>query len=417
MNKRKIFNDPVYGFVTIPYDIIFDLIEHPVFQRLRRIKQLGLTDYVYPGALHTRFNHALGAVHLMTQAIEVLRSKGADISDEEAEAVTIAILLHDIGHGPHSHALEECLVTGISHERLSTVIMNRLNAEFDGRLDLAIQIFRNEYHKTFLNQLVSSQLDVDRLDYLNRDSFFTGVYEGVIGYDRIIKMMDLHEGRLVIEAKGIYSIEKFIIARRLMYWQAYLHKTVLGAEKLLDKIVSRAKHLAESGMELDGSPALRYFLYNQFDPQDFGPHSEVINQFIKLDDYDVMTAIKSWVHADDKTLSILCHKMVNRDLLRVSMQSEPYDQQLIDNYKQEAAKYYGIQLEDTGSLVFSGSTSNSAYSTSGSNINILYKNGEVKDIAAASDQLNISVLANPVVKHYLCVPKVLMGETSPEFNT
>jgi HD superfamily phosphohydrolase len=407
MNKRKIFNDPVYGFVTIPYDIIYDLIEHPFFQRMRRIKQLGLTDYVYPGALHTRFSHALGALHLMTQAIDVLRSKGADITEDEAEAVTIAILLHDIGHGPHSHALEKYLVTGATHEHLSRVMMDRLNEEFNGRLELAIRIFRNEYHKTFLNQLVASQLDVDRLDYLNRDSFFTGVNEGVIGYDRIIKMMDVQEGRLVIEAKGIYSIEKFIIARRLMYWQVYLHKTVLGVEQLLSKIISRAKALAEQGVALEGTPALKYFLANRFNADDFKPYSKMLDQFAKLDDTDVMAAIKSWTHSSDKVLAILASKIVDRHLLHVTLHSEPFSQNKLEAYKEQAVNYYNISYQDADALVFTGSTSNSAYSTTGSKINILYKDGRVQDIADASDQLNISVLAKPVVKYFLCVPKVL----------
>ncbi len=408
LNKRKIFNDPVYGFVTIPYDIIFDLIEHPIFQRLRRIKQLGLTDYVYPGALHTRFNHALGAVHLMSQAIEVLRSKGTEITEDEAEAVTIAILLHDIGHGPHSHALEESLIAGTSHEELSRVIMDRLNDEWNGRLDLAISIFRNQYPKTFLHQLVASQLDVDRLDYLIRDSFFTGVNEGVIGYDRIIKMMHVKNNRLVIEAKGIYSIEKFIIARRLMYWQVYLHKTVLGVEQLLSRIIERAKHVTYQGLSLEASPPLRYFLVHQFTSGDFQPHSQVIEQFRKLDDTDVMEAIKTWAEASDKLLAIMCQKLVDRQLLKVAMSSEPFDQTTIDDYKEKTAAYYNIGYHETDELVFSGQTSNSAYSTSGSKINILYKNGEVKDIADASDQLNISVLSQPVVKYYLCVPKVII---------
>lgn len=410
MNKRKIFNDPVYGFVTIPYDIIYDLVEHPFFQRMRRIKQLGLTDYVYPGALHTRFSHALGALHLMTEAIDVLRSKGTEISEDEAEAVTVAILLHDIGHGPHSHALEKYLVTGATHEHLSRVVMDRLNEEFNGRLELAIRIFRNEYHKTFLNQLVASQLDVDRLDYLNRDSFFTGVNEGVIGYDRIIKMMDVKDGRLVIEAKGIYSIEKFIIARRLMYWQVYLHKTVLGVEQLLAKIITRAKALAEQGVALEGTAPLNYFLTHRFNTDDFTPHSEVIDQFVKLDDTDIMAAIKSWTNASDKVLAILANKLIDRHLLHVTLHSDPFSQQTIDEYKQRAVDYYKIPYDDAHPMVFTGSTSNSAYSTTDSNINILYKNGEVQDIADASDQLNISVLAKPVVKYFLCVPKVLMQE-------
>ncbi|MES1224106.1 MAG: HD domain-containing protein, partial [Bacteroidota bacterium] len=304
VNKRKIFNDPIYGFITIPNELIFDLIEHPYFQRLRRIKQLGLTALVYPGALHTRFHHAMGAMYLMTQAIDVLRAKGVEITAEEAEGVTAAVLLHDIGHGPFSHALESSLVNDVSHEQLSEIFMDKLNAELKGKLSLAIRIFRNEYSKKFLHQLVSSQLDMDRLDYLKRDSFFTGVSEGIISSDRIIAMLAVANDSLAIEAKGIYSIEKFIIARRLMYWQVYLHKTVLSAEHLLVNILSRAKELSANGEELFATPALQVFLKNNFSKTDFTANETVLSAFAELDDNDIFTSIKVWKDADDPILAM-----------------------------------------------------------------------------------------------------------------
>jgi uncharacterized protein len=407
LNKRKIFNDPVYGFVYIPYEIIFDIIEHPYFQRLRRIQQLGLTNYVYPGALHTRFHHALGAMHLTTEAIEVLRSKGAEITEEESKAVCIAILLHDIGHGPFSHTLENSLLP-VSHENLSLHIMQKLNETFAGKLDLAIQIFKNRYEKHFLHQLISSQLDMDRMDYLNRDSYFTGVHEGVISYDRIIKMLAVDRGKLVVEAKGIYSIEKFIIARRLMYWQVYLHKTVISAEEMLLKILQRAKYLGLKGENLFASTPLRLFLENKITEADFYNNEEYFNAFMVLDDYDLFDAIKSWMNADDKLLSFLCRRLINRNLFKVSMESKPFPEDKMNDFRKKAMEFFGFNEAESKSVVFTGSTFNNAYSKDLEPIDILYKNGKTMDIAEASDQLNISVLSQPVVKYYLCLPKEIL---------
>jgi HD superfamily phosphohydrolase len=404
-NKLKIFNDPIYGFVSLPYEIIFDLIDHPYFQRLRRIKQLGLTNLVYPGALHTRFHHAMGAMHLMGQAIEVLRSKGNEISEEEAKGVTIAILLHDIGHGPFSHALEHSIVNNITHEDLSELLMGRLNEEFKSELGVAIRIFQNKHKKKFLNQLVSSQLDMDRLDYLKRDSFFTGVSEGVISSDRIIKMLNVVNDQLVVEAKGIYSIEKFIIARRLMYWQVYLHKTVLSAESLLVNILTRAKELAEKKVALFCTPAFETFLYNHYSKKDFYEHPELLDTFAQLDDYDIMASIKAWCTHKDPVLSRLCCQLVNRNLFKVEMQSQPFKEEKIRLIRQEIKKRYKLSEKDVEYFVFSGVVTNDAYRADKIRINVLFKDGTVSDIADASDQLSIDVLAKTVKKHYLCYPK------------
>ncbi|MCE9539258.1 MAG: HD domain-containing protein [Bacteroidetes bacterium] len=404
-NKRKIFNDPIYGFVSLPYEIIFDLIEHPFFQRLRRIKQLGLTNLVYPGALHTRFHHAMGAMHLMGQAIEEIRSKGHDITEGEAKAVTIAILLHDIGHGPFSHALEHSIVNNVTHEDISQLFMNRLNDEFKGELTLAIKIFQNKYHKKFLHQLVSSQLDMDRLDYLKRDSFFTGVSEGVISSDRIIKMLNVANDQLAVEAKGIYSIEKFLIARRLMYWQVYLHKTVLSAENLLVNILKRAKELAQKKVDLFCTPALKIFLYKQYSKKDFKNDPKLLDAFAILDDYDIMTSIKVWTTHTDPVLSMLCTQLVNRRLLKVEMQNLPFKEAKILQIKNEVKKRYKVNDKDVNYFVFAGTVANDAYRGDKIGINILFKDGSTADVAKASDQLNIDVLAKTVKKHYLCYPK------------
>jgi uncharacterized protein len=405
--KRKIFNDPVYGFVTVPTDLVFTLIDHPYFQRLRRIRQLGLTNLVYPGALHTRFHHAMGAMHLMGEAIEVIRSKGHTITEEEAEAAVIAILLHDIGHGPFSHALETSIVHNITHEDLSAIFMDRLNGELDGQLELAIKIFRNRYKKKFLHQLVSSQLDLDRLDYLRRDSFFTGVSEGIISSDRIVKMLNVVDDELVVEDKGIYSIEKFIIARRLMYWQVYLHKTVLSAEHLLVNILKRAKELAEEKEELFATPSLRMFLYNRFTKTAFMNKPEVLDAFAKLDDYDIMSAIKVWADHSDKILSFLCKAMVNRKLYAVELQNKPFVGSYAEQFQKKAAKKYNLKKEEIPFYVFTGAVQNKAYSSDNIRINILFKNGSVMDIAEAADLFNISVLAHPVKKYFICYPKDL----------
>ncbi len=404
-NKLKIFNDPVYGFVSLPFEIIYDLIDHPYFQRLRRIKQLGLTNLVYPGALHTRFHHAMGAMHLMGQAIDVLRSKGNKITDEEAEGVTIAILLHDIGHGPFSHALENSIVSNIHHEVLSELFMNRLNQEFDGRLNLAIKIFQNKYPKKFLHQLVSSQLDMDRLDYLKRDSFFTGVSEGVISSDRIIKMLNVVNDELVVEAKGIYSIEKFIIARRLMYWQVYLHKTVLSAESLLVNILKRAKELAEKKVELFCTPSLKTFLYNKYNKKDFINNPELIDLFAQLDDNDITTSIKVWANHNDIVLSMLCKQLINRKLLKVELRNQAFKQETIKPIKERIKKLYKLNDKEVAYFVFSGAVTNDAYRADKIRINILTKEGKVMDITEASDQLNIDMLSKTVKKYYLCYPK------------
>lgn len=406
-NKLKIVNDPIYGFVSLPFEIIFDLIEHPYFQRLRRIKQLGLTNLVYPGALHTRFHHAIGAMHLMYQAIEVLRAKGHEITEEEAKGATIAILLHDIGHGPYSHALEHSIVNNISHEEISLLFMQRLNKIFHGELDIAIAIFQNKYKKKFLHQLVSSQLDVDRLDYLKRDSFFTGVSEGVISSERIIKMLNVINDQLAIEAKGIYSIEKFIIARRLMYWQVYLHKAVLSGENLLVNILKRAKELAEKNTVLFCTPAFKQFLYNNYEQADFIKSPALLEEFALLDDYDIMTSIKVWMDHQDPVLSMLCKQLVNRRLMHVEMQKHPFKENQIQEIKEKFKKSLNLNDKEIGYFVFTGNVTNEAYRADKIRINILFKDGSVVDIAEASDQLSIDVLARTVKKYYLCYPKTV----------
>ena len=407
--KHKIFNDPVYGFVTVPSDLVFSLIEHPYFQRLRRIRQLGLTNLVYPGALHTRFHHAMGAMHLMRGAIDVIRSKGHDVSEEEAQGATIAILLHDIGHGPFSHALETSIVHNITHEDLSIVFMDRLNSEFGGQLDLAIKIFRDKYKKRFLHQLVSGQLDLDRLDYLARDSFFTGVSEGIVSSDRIVKMLNVVNDQLVVEDKGIYSIENFLVARRLMYWQVYLHKTVLSAEHLLVNILKRAKELAEKQVELFCSPALKFFLYQKHSKSAFLNKPEVLESFAKLDDYDIMTAIKVWADHEDKILSFLCKNLLNRKLYAVELQQKPFAGSYVDALRKKAAKKFGLTKEEIPYYVFTGAVENKAYMSDSIRINVQFKNGKVIDIAEAADLFNISVLATPVKKYFCCYPNELRG--------
>ncbi|MEM0992975.1 MAG: HD domain-containing protein [Bacteroidota bacterium] len=402
MPTTKIFNDPVYGFVNVPYGIVFDLIEHPYFQRLRRIKQLSLTHYVYPGALHTRFHHALGALHLMSQTVEVLRSKNVAITAAEAEAVFIAILLHDIGHGPFSHTLESTLIN-VHHEEISTLFMEQLNEEFSGQLDLAIEIFEDRYEKKFLHQLVSGQLDMDRMDYLNRDSFFTGVHEGVIGYDRIIKMLSVANGELVVEEKGIYSIEKFLIARRLMYWQVYLHKTVLSAEQMLIRLFQRMKFLAQKGVDLDVSPSLGFFLKSDFTSEDFvNRRAELLGHFALLDDFDVISAAKNAMQHDDKVLSFLAKSIVNRKLFKLKIKNECFDKGYIQYVKKRVLKKLNFKEKDLPYLVFEGKESNSAYSTSKDEIKILYKSGEVRPMSGSSEYY---LPSKGVTKYYLGHPK------------
>ena len=402
MNKNKILNDPVYGFITIPYGILFELVEHPFFQRLRRIKQTGLTHYVYPGALHTRFAHALGAMHLMEKAIRVLRSKNVAITDDEAEAVSIAILLHDIGHGPFSHALEHKLVN-VHHEDLSILFMEELNEQFDGRLSLALQIFQNQYHKPFLYQLVSGQLDMDRMDYLNRDSYFTGVSEGIIGYDRIIKMLDVRNGELLVEEKGKYSIEKFLVSRRLMYWQVYLHKTSLAAEQMLIRTMQRAKELATDGKQLEVSTAFGEFLYNDYSPEDFKSNrKKLLSIFAKLDDFDIVSAMKNWINSDDNTLAFLSERLINRRLFRTVLRNEPFEQEYINNLSTELNTRFKDQNIDLKYLLFQGTEANNAYSTAKNEINILFKDGTILPISAISEH---GIHQKIITKHYLCYPK------------
>jgi HD superfamily phosphohydrolase len=409
LNKKKIINDPVYGFINIPSELIFDLISHPFFQRLRYIKQLGMTHLVYPGALHTRFHHALGAMHLMSLAIEVLRGKGQEITKTEEEAATIAILLHDIGHGPFSHALEHSLVKGIHHEDISMLMMEKLNLEFKGRLSTAIEVFTGKYPKKFLQQLISSQLDLDRMDYLNRDSFFTGVSEGVISFDRIIKMFNVADDHLVIEEKGIYSIEKFLVARRLMYWQVYLHKTVTAGEQLLVKILKRAKELAEKGEELFATPALQHFLKNDVKKNAFLEEDVHLSQFAKLDDQDIFASVKVWRAHPDRVLSLLCDMLVNRHLLKTEISSSPADENRIQIIKDNTGASLGINQNEVSYFVFTDVISNRAYNTGEGNstINILMKNNETIDIAKASDLSNLESLDKTVTKHILCYPRII----------
>ena len=407
INKQKIINDPVYGFIGLPFEIVFDLFEHPYFQRLRRIRQLGLTHYVYPGANHTRFQHALGATYLMYSAIEIIRSKGHEITEEEAEAVSIAILLHDIGHGPFSHALEHSIIESTDHENLSLLFMHRLNQLYNGRLDLAIRIFQNNYHKNFLHQLVSSQLDMDRLDYLRRDSYFTGVTEGVVGSDRIIKMLNVKDDQLVIDIKGIYSIEKFLVARRLMYWQVYFHKTVIAAENLLVQILKRAKYLSEKGEDLFASPALSFFLKNKVKAKDFDKSApvDILDLYSRLDDNDIMVSAKVWMNHSDKVLSMLCTMLINRKLFKIEIKTKVFDADKVQKTRDYLALYYHLSAEDTRYLVTEGSISNYAYNSLDDNIKIMLKNGECHDIADVSDMLNVTVLSRTVKKHFLCYPK------------
>lgn len=404
-NKRKILNDPVYGFITIPFEIVADLINHPWFQRLRRIKQLGLSHLVYPGALHTRFHHALGAMHLMSQALDTIKSKGHEITRDEEIGATIAILLHDIGHAPFSHTLENTIVEGVHHEALSLLFMQHLNKEFEGQLDTAIAIFTNQYPKKFLSQLVSGQLDMDRLDYLRRDSFFSGVSEGVVSSQRIIKMLNIAQGNLVVEEKGIYSIEKFIVARRLMYWQVYLHKTVISAEFMLIKIMQRAKELAGLGHELFCSPDLRNFLYNRYSKRDFENNPAIIDSFAKLDDYDILGAVKVWSAHSDRVLSTLCRNLINRKLFKIELKKVPFEANYCMEIKNRIIEKFHLNAVELPYFFVEDEISNMAYASDQLSINILMKNGQICDIAEASDTLNISALSSTVKKYFICYPK------------
>ncbi len=402
--KKKIINDPVYGFISLNDELIIRLVDHPYFQRLRNISQLGLTHLVYPGAHHSRFQHALGALHLMQKAIATLRSKGVSISEAESEAASAAILLHDVGHGPFSHALEHSIVEGTDHEEISRLVMNRLNEEFDGALDLCIRIFNNEYNKPFLHQLVSSQLDVDRLDYLKRDSFFSGVSEGVIGTDRIISMLNVRDGKLVVEEKGIYSIEKFIVARRLMYWQVYLHKTVISAEFVLLKVLKRAKELTKAGTKLPAARAVEKLLASANDTGD-----DFLGTFLELDDNDVLTSIKEWKNHDDLVLRYLSRALVDRQLLKVHVQKEPFDVSTLSKFEKEAQKRFEVGPEESKYFAFEVGIGNMAYTPESERIEILMKDGSVKEISEVADILTYPVLSEPVRKYFLCFASELRG--------
>jgi len=407
LNKNKIINDPVYGFVAIPSPLIFDLISHPYFQRLRFIRQLGVSDFVYPGAVHTRFHHALGAMHLMGRALESLRKKGIDIADTELEATQVAILLHDIGHGPLSHSLEETLLPGIPHESLSYLFMKALNKELNGALDLALKIFRNSYDRKFFHQLVSSQLDIDRLDYLKRDSFFTGVMEGTIGIDRIIAMLHVHDDKLAVEEKGIFSIESFLQARRLMYWQVYLHKTVVSVERMVVNIVRRAQYLALAEEKINGSEALLWFLKNKFSLSEFSHHPEALEIFGHLDDHDIWGSVKLWRNHPDAILSGLCNRLMQRDLFQIQLTTTPIKKSQIEEVRLEIHHSFGVLRNDATYLFSHGTVSNEAYVSGGQSINILMKNGQVLDIVMASDLPTIQAMSKIVKKNYLCWPKNL----------
>lgn len=403
-NKKKIINDPIYGFISIPDDFIFDIIEHPYLQRLRRISQLGLSHLVYPGAIHSRFQHVLGAMHLMVQAVSVLKRKGHEITKEEERGVLLAILLHDIGHGPFSHALEFDIVNSVDHEDISGFFIRRLERIYGEDLKLALSIFEDRHNKPFLHQLVSSQLDMDRLDYLNRDSFYSGVSEGIIGSDRLIEMLQVHKGNLVIEEKGIYSIEKFIVARRLMYWQVYLHKTVVSAEYMLIYALRRAKQLVKEGVEVFSSPALSFFLHNDILLKDFQENDEVIDLFASLDDFDILTGLKVWSEHEDEVLSFLSGSIVNRHLFKIEISKSPFSAEQIEEKREHVLKDFDFTPDQLDFIVFSDKLVNKAYNQSRQNINILMKSGEIVDLAKASDNLNISALAQPVEKYFLCYP-------------
>ena len=402
-NKLKIINDPIYGFITIPSPIIFELIEHKYFQRLRRISQMGMSYMVYPGAHHTRFQHAIGAMHLMQKAVQTLMFKGVKISTEESEALYIAILLHDIGHGPFSHAMEHSIVEGIDHESISLLFMSELNKEFNNRLTLAIQIFSNNYHRNFFYQLISGQLDMDRLDYLKRDSFYTGVSEGSINSERLISMLNVVNDRLVVEEKGIYSVEKFIIARRLMYWQVYLHKTSLVAEQLLTRLLKRAKHLVTNGIVVKASEPLSFFLNYTITKKTI--NSEILNEFAKLDDNDIIAAMKSWRNEDDFVLSNISKMLLDRELLKIEIQIEEFDAEYLNESKHKLMTRYSITEEEASYFVFKGQITNQAYSMEKETINLYTKQKKTIDVANASDHFNLKALSKKVVKNYMCYPK------------
>ncbi len=398
----KIISDPVFGFIQIPTGLLLDIVKHPLFQRLNRIKQLGLSSNVYPGAQHTRFQHSLGAFHLMSEAIISLKRKGNFIFDSEAEAVQAAILLHDIGHGPFSHVLEHTLVLGVEHEDISLMLMQKINNDFKGQLNLAIEIFKDHYPKRFLHQLISSQLDMDRLDYLRRDSFFTGVTEGNIGSARIIRMLNVKDDHLVVEKKGIYSIENYLMNRRLMYWQVYLHKTSVAAEKVLINVLVRAEELSKKGVDLFASPALSYFLKNPVDKAWWNAHPEALENYALLDDNDIWCALKVWCHHPDKVLSLLSQDMVNRRIFKVEVSDEPASEEKITAIRTELAERYKLPYEETSYLVDASTVQKDMYRMEDDSIEILFDDGSSKDISQVSDMLNVELLSKKVRKHYLC---------------
>lgn len=402
-SKLNIFNDPIYGFITIPDTLVFKLIEHPYFQRLRRISQMGLSYLVYPGAHHTRFHHALGCMYLMQKAVQVLRFKGVAISDEEEEALLIAILLHDIGHGPFSHAMENSIVEGIAHEEISLLFMENLNTKFNGKLTTAIQIFSGKHPKKFLCQLISGQLDMDRLDYLKRDSFYAGTPEGNINSERLITMLNVVDNELVVEEKGVYSVEKFIVARRFMYWQVYLHKTGIAAEQILVNILKRAKELIQNGNVLTASEPLLFFLQNQIDKSNFT--EEVLKTFSELDDIDILSAIKAWKNSDDFVLKTLCERLLDRNLFKVKVKSKPFTPEEIAKKTEKVKKQYGISEVEAAYFTFNGIIANQAYIENKQHINLLTRKGTVVDLTQMSDQIGAKALTNLVTKYYLCYPK------------
>lgn len=404
-NKRKIINDPVYGFISLPDAFIYDLVEHPWFQRLRNIRQLGLSAYVYPGAVHTRFQHSLGSMHLTQLALETLHAKGIEITPEEEDAVLAAILLHDIGHGPFSHALEHTLVDEISHEQLSLMMMQEINRQRGGDLATAISVFSGKYSRRFLSELISGQLDMDRMDYLRRDSFFTGVVEGEVGFDRIIHMLNVSDDMLAIDEKGIYSVEKFLIARRLMYWQVYNHRTVLSAEKLLQNLIIRAKELRSAGTVMFASPSLDFFLKNSGKKTDEGNHNELLSNFTTLDESDIISATKVWISHPDRILSDLSRRFINRDLLAIELQNEPFKPERVEELKKAAGDLLDLAPEELKYYVFTGEVYNQTYAPGKVEVRILLKNGEIRDITTASDIFDHKALSEKVTKFFLCYPK------------
>ncbi|RRJ88567.1 HD domain-containing protein [Paenimyroides tangerinum] len=402
-NKLKILNDPIYGFISIPNSLLYDLIEHPYFQRLRRINQMGLSYLVYPGATHTRFHHALGCMHMMQKAVQVLKSKNVEISQEEENALYIAILLHDIGHGPFSHAMENSIVENVHHEEISLFFMNALNDEFNGQLSLAIEIFKGNYHRKFLLQLISSQMDMDRMDYLKRDSFYSGVAEGNINSERLVQMINVHDDYLVVEEKGIYSVEKFLVGRRLMYWQCYLHKTSVMAEMILTKILKRAKELTEKGVHLWCSDSLHFFLTNHIEKADF--NKEALKKFALLDDSDIIGALKNWQFHEDFILSSLSNSIINRNLFHILNVEKNQQNELLDLYRKQINSELQLDMNELDYFVFGGMMKNKAYDKNAEPIRILTKNKQIIDVLQASDQSNLAALSVPVKKYFVCFPK------------